>query len=117
MSVLPRVTVWNEGRHEKSSAKVKAVYPEGIHGTLSKMLSARGLQVRTATLDEPEHGLTQEVLDQTDVLTWWGHMAHGEVKDEIVERVHNRVLQGDGFNRAALRSLFKNLQETDGIHL
>jgi trehalose utilization protein len=96
MSQLPRVTVWNEGRHEKTSEQVKAVYPNGIHGTLSTMLSKRGLQVKTATLDEPEHGLTQEVLDQTDVLLWWGHMAHGDVKDEIVNRVHNRVLQGMG---------------------
>ncbi len=94
---LPRVTIWNEGRHEKTSPEVKAVYPYGIHTVLAKALRDKGLvDVCTATLDEPEHGLSQEVLDHTDVLTWWGHMAHHEVKDEIVERVYQRVLQGMG---------------------
>lgn len=92
-----RVTVWNEGRHEKSNEKVKKVYPQGMHTVIAKGLSeSKDLVVRTATLDDPEHGLTQEVLDSTDVLTWWGHMAHGEVKDEIVDRVQKRVLEGMG---------------------
>ena len=92
-----RVTVWNEYRHEKHNSKVAAIYPEGIHGCIAKFLGANeDITVRTATLDEPEHGLTQEVLDNTDVLIWWGHMAHAEVSDEIVERVHNRILAGMG---------------------
>ncbi len=92
-----RVTVWNEFRHEKSSAKVAAIYPNGMHETIAAFLRAQpDMEVRTATLDEPEHGLTQEVLDNTDVLTWWGHMAHGEVSDEIVERVYKRVMEGMG---------------------
>lgn len=92
-----RVTVWNEFRHEKSNATCKAIYPNGIHGAIAEHLRGQeGMIVRTATLDEPEHGLTQEVLDQTDVLTWWGHAAHAEVSDEIVERVHARVLDGMG---------------------
>ncbi len=96
MTKLPRVTVWNEGRHEKRSEKVAAVYPEGIHGAIAKHLREKGLTVRTATLDEPEHGLTEDVLAETDVLTWWGHMAHREVQDEIVDRVQARVLEGMG---------------------
>jgi trehalose utilization protein len=67
-----------------------------MHTVIAEMLRANGFQVRTATLDEPQHGLSEEVLAQTDVLTWWGHMAHGEVKDEIVERVYQRVLNGMG---------------------
>ena len=96
MTNLPRVTVWNEGRHEKINDAVKKVYPNGIHTVIAETLRQKGLEVRTATLDEPEHGLTQEVLNNTDVLFWWGHMAHGDVKDEIVERVHQRVLEGMG---------------------
>lgn len=91
-----RVTIWNEYRHERSEAHIGAIYPEGIHNALAKPLREAGLFVRTATLDEPEHGLTQEVLDATDVLIWWGHMAHEEVKDEIVTRVQQRVLDGMG---------------------
>ncbi|NLG96532.1 MAG: trehalose utilization protein ThuA [Chloroflexi bacterium] len=97
MTALPRVTVWNEGRHEKKNEKVRQIYPNGIHNALADALRSKGLgEVRTATLDEPEHGLTEEVLANTDVLLWWGHMAHEDVSDEIVERVYQRVLQGMG---------------------
>ncbi len=96
MSNPLRVTVWNEYRHERSDPRVAAVYPDGIHAAIAASLGAAGCTVRTATLDEPEHGLTDAVLAETDVLTWWGHMAHGEVSDEIVARVHQRVLEGMG---------------------
>ena len=52
--------------------------------------------VQTATLDQPEHGLTDEVLANTDVLTWWGHMGHHLVEDAVVAKVHARVLAGMG---------------------
>lgn len=91
-----RVTVWNEYRHERHNSEVKAVYPEGIHGQIASFLHVAGFGVKTATLDEPEHGLTSEVLDHTDVLIWWGHMAHHEVDDQIVEKVKQRVLNGMG---------------------
>lgn len=91
------VTVWNEYRHEKQSEQVKAIYPEGIHRAIANYLNGQdGLEAGTAVLDEPEHGLTDEVLDRTDVLIWWGHLAHDEVSDEIVEKVRQRVLCGMG---------------------
>lgn len=90
------VTIWNEFRHEKENPEVQEMYPEGIHHQLASSLSNEEYEVKTATLDEEEHGLTQQVLDKTDVLLWWGHMAHDEVKDEIVDRVHQRVLEGMG---------------------
>lgn len=93
-----RVTVWNEYRHEKRDEAVAKVYPDGIHSAIASMLRDEAdLEIRTATLDEPEHGLTDEVLASTDVLLWWGHMAHGEVSDEIVNKVCQRVLEGMGF--------------------
>jgi trehalose utilization protein len=92
-----RVTVWNEFRHEKKNEAIAKIYPQGMHGAIAAHLRRQtGFEVRTATLDEPEHGLTEAVLKETDVLTWWGHTAHGEVKDEIVARVHQRVLAGMG---------------------
>ncbi|HRX05165.1 MAG TPA: ThuA domain-containing protein, partial [Anaerolineae bacterium] len=96
MTSLPKVTVWNEFRHEKSDAAVQAIYPRGIHEAVAEPLRQAGFPVRTATLDEPEHGLTEAVLDETDVLVWWGHRAHPEVRDEIVDRVQARVLGGMG---------------------
>ncbi|MDR4887430.1 ThuA domain-containing protein [Fredinandcohnia sp. QZ13] len=91
-----QVTVWNENRHEQKDPIVREVYPEGIHGAIVGFLKEEPFQVRTATLDEPEHGLTDDVLAQTDVLVWWGHLAHHEVSDEIVEKVKQRVLDGMG---------------------
>ena len=82
-----RVTVWNEFRHEKKVEQIKAIYPEGIHGAIASGLESHGLKVRTAILDEPEHGLSDEVLSETDVLVWWGHAAHGEVQDENYQRL------------------------------
>ena len=76
MSDSIRVTVWNEFRHEKKNEKVAQIYPEGIHGAIARYLRTQpDLNVRTATLDETDHGLTEEVLAATDVLTWWGHGA------------------------------------------
>mgnify|MGYP001774528572 CR=1 FL=1 len=79
-----RVTVWNEYRHERHNEQVRRIYPEGMHTTIAAALRAAGCTVRTATLDEPEHGLSEEVLAATDVLIWWGHLAHREVDDAIV---------------------------------
>jgi trehalose utilization protein len=93
-----RVTVWNEFRHEQhKDHPASTLYPEGIHGAIAAGLGAHAeFVVRTATLDQPEHGLTDAVLESTDVLTWWGHMAHHEVSDAVVEKVQKRVLDGMG---------------------
>ena len=111
-----RVTVWNEYRHEKSEARVSEIYPKGIHGAIADFLGKDPeITVRTATLDEPEHGLTDEVLDNTDVLIWWGHMAHSEVRDDIVEKVCTKVLKGMGFialHSAHFSKVFKRLMGT-----
>lgn len=94
-----RVTVWNEFIHEQSKDEVKAIYPDGIHAVLAQALEEQlgtAVQVRCATLDEPEHGLPQDVLAATDVMLWWGHAAHDRVADEVVDRVQRRVLEGMG---------------------
>lgn len=99
-----RVTVWNEFIHERQDSSIAEIYPEGIHGAIAKHLRSRsGLEVRTATLDEPEHGLTDEALERTDVLIWWGHTAHDEVADAVVERVHRRVVS-EGMGLIVLHS-------------
>jgi trehalose utilization protein len=94
-----RVTIWNEFIHERTAAIPKQIYPEGIHMALAAGLREHlgaAVNVRTATLDQSEHGLSSDVLFQTDVLTWWGHAAHDRVSDAVVERVHQRVLEGMG---------------------
>lgn len=110
-----KVTVWNEFRHEKKNEDVKKLYPDGMHKVIADVLSTdAGIEVSTATLDEPEHGLTEEVLGNTDVLFWWGHIAHGEVKDEIVDRVQKRVLEGMGLIVLHSGHFFKNIQTPAG---
>lgn len=97
MSTSFNVTVWGEFRHEKTNPRVAEIYPQGMHETIASFLRCEPeIQVRTATLDEPEHGLSSSVLDETDVLIWWGHMAHPDVKDMIVQRAQKRVLEGMG---------------------
>jgi trehalose utilization protein len=94
-----RVTVWGENVHEQEEAEVRARYPDGMHGAIAAGLAellGDAVEVGTATLQEPEHGLSREVLDATDVLTWWGHAAHDEVDDAVVARVHDAVVGGMG---------------------
>jgi trehalose utilization protein len=110
------VTVWGEYRHEKKNPAVAQVYPDGMHNAIASALRKEsGFNVRTATLDEPEHGLTDDVLQNTDVLTWWGHIAHGEVQDEIVKKVQERVLEGMGLivlHSGHFSKIFKTLMGT-----
>jgi len=116
MCEVIRVTVWNEFKHEQNPDHPAAkLYPEGMHAPIAKHLRSQNMEVRTATLDEPEHGLTEEVLKATDVLTWWGHMAHHLVADEVVDRVHNRVLDGMGLvvlHSGHFSKIFKRLMGT-----
>ena len=94
-----RVTVWGENVHEREEEPVRALYPDGMHAAIAAGLTGLlgdRVSVRTATLDEPEHGLTDSVLAQTDVLTWWGHTAHDRVDDAVVDRVQAAVLGGVG---------------------
>lgn len=115
MSSTLRVTIWNEYQHEKTDPHVARIYPDGIHEAIAQHLRSTGLMVHTATLDQPEHGLTQAVLEQTDVLIWWGHVAHDKVQDDIVDRVYQRVLSGMGFialHSSHFSKLFKRLMGT-----
>ena len=93
------IVVWNEYRHERKEGVPADLYPDGIHSAIAESLRStlgENAGIQTATLDEPEHGLSVAVLDSTDVLVWWGHIAHDEVTDEIARRVQQRVLEGMG---------------------
>ena len=111
------VTVWNEYVHERSSERIAKVYPDGIHGAIAQMLGRENrYNITTATLDMPEHGLTQEVLDNTDVLIWWGHCAHSQVSDEVAERVVKRVWDGMGLivlHSAHFSKIFRRMMGTE----
>lgn len=94
-----RVTVWGENVHEKHDESVQKIYPDGMHTTIAEGIREQAgvpVEVRTVTLQDDEHGLTEQVLADTDVLIWWGHRAHDEVDDAIVDRVHRELLAGMG---------------------
>ncbi|SHI49247.1 ThuA domain-containing protein [Aureimonas altamirensis] len=111
-----RAVVWNEFVHEQENEIVQKVYPDGIHRTIARAISAEGdIEATTATLQEAEHGLTQARLDETDVLLWWGHKAHGQVDDAIVDRVQQRVAEGMGLivlHSGHFSKIFKRLMGT-----
>lgn len=94
-----RALVWGENRHEQVESQVAELYPHGMHATIKDGIEeylGDDVVVSTATLDDPEHGLTEDVLADTDVLLWWGHAAHDEVTDHVVDRVQQHVLSGMG---------------------
>ena len=118
MGKVIRVTVWNEGRHEKNpNMNTGQIYPEGMHGAIAKYLNTlEGVKAGTGTLDDPDQGLNDETLANTDVLIWWGHGYHHEVADELVEKVWRRIVF-DGMGLVVLHSghfskIFKKLMGT-----
>ena len=91
-----RVTVWNEFLHETMFQEIRDIYPKGIHGCIADFLKEAGFEdIKTATLEEPQHGLTDEVLEHRCAYMV-GHMAHDRVEDSVVDKVHRRVLDGMG---------------------
>lgn len=120
MNSIPlRVTVWGENRHETSHKVVAKIYPNGMHEAIATGLREHlgdTVTVGTATLDQQEHGLSDDVLDRTDVLTWWGHAAHEEVSDDVVARIHERILGGMGLlvlHSGHYSKIFRRLMGTE----
>jgi trehalose utilization protein len=114
-----RVTVWNEYRHEKNEESIRMIYPNGLHAVIGEFLAeCDDIEVTLAALDDPDQGLPDSVLDNTDVLLWWGHMAHGDVKDSLAEKVKNRVYDhGMGFiglHSAHMSKPFRKIVGTSG---
>ncbi|MDE7195253.1 MAG: ThuA domain-containing protein [Oscillospiraceae bacterium] len=110
-----KVVVWNENIHEREQPEVAAIYPKGIHGCIAEFLASEDITVTTATLDMPNHGLSEELLANTDVLIWWGHRAHDAITDDEVEMICRHINGGMGL--VALHSahhsrLFKRLMGT-----
>ncbi len=111
-----RTVVWGENVHEQLDPNVRALYPDGMHAAIAAALGQdAGIDASTAVLQDAEHGLSEARLAETDVLLWWGHRAHGEVSDDIVERVQQRVWQGMGLivlHSGHFSKIFKRLMGT-----
>lgn len=114
-----RVLIWNENIHEQQLDSLPAkIYPEGMHGAIRAQLEREltdEVEIRIATLSDPEHGLSQAVVNETDVILWWGHEAHPQVSDEVVNRVYDAVLGGLGLivlHSGHYSKIFKKLMGT-----
>jgi trehalose utilization protein len=111
-----RVVVWGENVHEHTNQVVARNYPKGMHEQIATVLREDpNLSVSTATMQQPEHGLSEARLEDTDVLTWWGHKAHEQVDDDVVERVARRVHEGMGLivlHSGHLSKIFRRLMGT-----
>ena len=116
-----KITIWNEYVHERFVDSVMKIYPEGMHVYIARVLEAAGHEVTCITIDNrPDFGLTDELLANTDVLFWWAHCSHGEIPDEVVDRVYRRVLDGMGMvvlHSGHASKIFQNLMGTSSIDL
>lgn len=84
-----------EKYHAKGSKAIKEAYPLGLGGTLKDYISQMDdVSVTLVTLDMPEFGLPDELLEKTDVLVWWAHVGHDAVPDELAHKIQERVLRG-----------------------
>lgn len=114
--IMINVTVWNEHIQDKNDPEVLKVYPDGMNACIAAFLGEEeDFNVRCATLDQPECGLPDEVLDNTDVLIWWAHCGHGQVPDELVSKIQDRVLRGMGIillHSAHYSKIFQRLMGT-----
>ncbi len=111
-----KLTIYNEFIHERKDEIVKKIYPKGIHEAIAGyMRNECGFSVQSVTLEMPDHGLTEDVLDSTDVLMWWGHITHDKIRDDIVDRVQTRILDGMGLvvlHSGHFSKIFKRLMGT-----
>jgi trehalose utilization protein len=106
-----RVVCWSEGTAPKN------VYPNDInHAIADGLAPLKDWEVFTASLNDPDQGLPDNVLKDTNVLIWWGHMRHDDVKEELVARIVRRVKEdGMGFigtHSAHWSKPFKSLMGT-----
>ncbi len=115
-----RVAIWNEFVHEReeneAGAYIRRIYPDGIHAHLAHALAADDLEIRTATLDEPECGLPGPLPESTDVLVWWGHAAHDRVPEELVSKIQLGILSGMGLvvlHSGHYSRIFRRMMGTD----
>ncbi len=94
------LTIWNENVHERAEGEfgdnIRAIYPHGIHNALKDELAAADLEINAVSLDMPDQGMPDDLVEKTDVLMWWGHCAHGQVADALVDKLQQRVLAGMG---------------------
>ena len=89
------VVVWSEYRHERKPGAAQNTYPNGLHAAIKAFLDVQeDMEVSLAALDDPDQGLPDERLENTDVLIWWGHMAHNDVPDTLADKIRDRVYTG-----------------------
>jgi len=109
------VLIYNEYFHERQQEEARAVYPDGLHTAIAGAVAAGDVSTRFLFLEDVEKGLPDNAFDDTDVLFWWGHMAHHRVPDSVAEQVAAAVNKGMGLialHSAHLSKPFRRLMGT-----
>lgn len=84
-----KVVVWSEGTANVDPGS-KAVYPNDINTAIAeglKPLETKGWEVVKANLNDPDQGISDALLNSTDVLIWRGHKKHGDYYRPEVRRI------------------------------
>lgn len=85
-----RVVVWDE-----QQPKQRGAYPNFLGNQIASYLKKQpGLSVKSVRMNDPEQGLSSEVLDNCDVLIWWGHRRQQEITPETGQALVERIRAG-----------------------
>ncbi len=85
-----RVVVWDERQ-----PKQKEAYDNFLGNEVAAYLKTQpGIEVKSVCIDDPEQGVSNDVLDNADVLIWWGHVRHAEIKPETAKKIVARIKDG-----------------------
>ena len=111
------VLIWAEDKPlPEHREKFRELYKNGIEGQLAAFLSENpDMEIRTATMQDAEQGLSEAALDWADVLVYWSHKHWREVEDCHVDYMHKRVLEGMGLvvlHSAHASKIFSRLMGT-----
>jgi trehalose utilization protein len=85
-----RVLVWDERQPQQKEA-----YPDFLGNVIAKHLdSLDGIEVRSVGIDDDQQGLSADNLDWAQVLIWWGHARHADIKQETARDIVERIKSG-----------------------
>jgi len=85
-----KVVVWDEQQPAQKQA-----YSSFLGNSVAEHLGAQpGISVRSVNINDPGQGLAGGVLDDCQVLIWWGHVRHAEISAETGRSIVERIKDG-----------------------
>ena len=72
------VLIWDEQQSEQKEAYDKFI-GEVIADHLDKNPK---INTKSVSIDDSHYGLSDDLLDWSDIIIWWGHVRHDDIPDE-----------------------------------